>query len=189
MQQQYQILQVEDEIDAYCRVLHREGIKSYLEIGSKFGGSLWRAGQAIEPRSKIVSIDLPGGTKLWRESSKSLTACIAALNEQGHDAQVIWGDSTDQKVIDQVRELGPFDAIFLDGNHTLPYVTKDWFTYGPMARIVGFHDIAWKRAQEWVGTRIDVPQFWNSIKTKFRHEEFKFCPTGKNNGIGVLWRY
>jgi hypothetical protein len=57
-----------------------------------------------------------------------------------------------------------------------------------MCRLVAFHDIAWRRAPEWVGVRIDVPEFWDSIKGDYRHEEFKFCPTGKNNGIGVLWR-
>jgi hypothetical protein len=28
-------------------------------------------------------------------------------------------------VIEQVRALGPFDAIFIDANHTLPFVEKD----------------------------------------------------------------
>jgi hypothetical protein len=91
-------------------------------------------------------------------------------------------------VIEKVRALGPFDAVMLDADHRLPGVTADWINYGPMGRMVAFHDIAWRRAPEWVGTRIDVPQFWDSIKGHYRHEEFRFCPTGKNNGIGVLWR-
>lgn len=58
-----------------------------------------------------------------------------------------------------------------------------------MGRIVAFHDLAWRRAPEWVGTRIDVPELWASIKGSFaRTEEIILCPTGKNNGIGVLWR-
>lgn len=180
--------QVATEFDAYCAILKREGIRSYLEIGSKFGGSLWRAAREFEPGARIVSVDLPNGTRLWKESSVSLKQCIAQLNAQGHAARVIWGNSTDPKVIEQVAALGPYDAIFIDADHRLPGVTADWKTYGPMGCIVAFHDIAWKRVPHWVGVRIDVPQLWDKIKGDYRHEEFKFCPSGKNMGIGVLWR-
>lgn len=33
---------------------------------------------------------------------------------------------------------------------------------------------------------IEVPQFWESIKGGYRHEECKL--DGPHNGIGVLWR-
>jgi hypothetical protein len=115
-------------------------------------------------------------------------ATVAALRRDGYAADLIWGNSADPKVIEQVRRLGPFDAIFIDADHRLPGVTADWESYGPMGRIVAFHDIAWRRTPEWQGVRIDVPQLWASIKTGFRHEEIVRCPTGKNNGIGVLWR-
>lgn len=177
------------EIAAFCALLAAEGVKSYLEIGSKFGGSLWRVGTAIGPGARVVAVDLPGGTKAWKESEASLKSCCAELQRQGNAAQVIWGDSGDPRVIDQVRKFGPYDAILIDADHRLPGVTRDWLNYGPMGRIVAFHDLAWRRAPEWVGTRIDVPQFWASIKDDFaRTQEIILCPTGKNNGIGVLWR-
>lgn len=182
------VAQVDSEIAALAEVMRRERVGRFLEIGSKFGGSLWRLSRALQPQSRIVSVDMPKGTKAWPESSASLKACIARLRDEGHDAHVIWGGSADEAVIAQVRALGPYDAVFIDGNHTLPFVTRDWVTYGAMARIVAFHDIAWRRAPEWVGIRIDVPEFWQSLKADYRHEEFKFCPTAKNNGIGVLWR-
>lgn len=181
-------LQDDAEFDAYVEILKREKVKSYLEIGSKFGGSLWRAAKGLQPGSTIVCVDMPEGTKAWKESSVSLQKCVDDLSGLGHSTRLIWGDSTNLTVIEQVRQLGPYDAILIDANHTLPFVTKDFANYGPMGRLVAFHDIAWRRAPEWVGVRIDVPQFWNSIKEQYRHEEFKFCHTGKNNGIGVLWR-
>jgi predicted O-methyltransferase YrrM len=180
--------QVEAEIDGLADILRAEGVRSYLEIGSKFGGSLARIAERLPTGSRIVSVDMPLGTRAWPQSSAELKAVIARLRLAGHDANVIWGDSTAERVIEQVRTLGPFDACFIDANHTLPFVEKDWANYGPMARIVAFHDIAWHRAPEWVGTRIDVPQFWDRIKGDYRHQELKFCPTAKNNGIGVLWR-
>lgn len=187
-QSKYQIAQDAEEIAALVDVFEREEVRSFLEVGSKFGGTLWTLGSALPVGSRILSVDMPGGTRLWKESHASLSKCIEDLNASGYLAHVIWGDSTDPKVIAEVEKYAPFDAVLIDANHTRPYVEKDWANYGPMGRIVAFHDIAWHRAPEWVGVRIDVPQFWDEVKAAHRHEEFKFCPTGKNNGIGVLWR-
>lgn len=184
------INQDETEIAAFVDLLVGEGVMSYLEIGSKFGGSLWRVANALPAGSRIVAVDLPDSAGGHSASRASLTACIEALRTKGYDAQLIWGDSTDPTLVEQVRALGPFDAMLIDANHTLPYVTQDFANYGPMGRMVAFHDIAWKRKGDWTeGKRIDVPQFWASVKTAAaRWQEFRFCPTGKNNGIGVLWR-
>lgn len=182
------MLQVEAEIDGLADIVRREGCRSLLEIGSKFGGSLDRVARGMPKGSRIVSVDLPKGTRLWHQSEPALKAEVAGLVRDGYDARIIWGDSTDKAVVEKVRALGPFDAVFIDADHRLPGVTSDWTNYGQMGRIVAFHDINWHRAPEWVGTRIDVPEFWEGIKGDYRHEEFRLCPTGKNNGIGVLWR-
>lgn len=182
------MLQVEAEIDGLADIFRKEGVRSFLEIGSKFGGSLERLASAMPVGSRVVSVDMPRGTKAWRESEPALKGVIDGLNAKGYDAHLIWGDSTSRSLVETVRGLGPFDAIFIDANHTTPYLWKDWENYGPMGRIVAFHDIGWRRAPEWEGVRIDVPEFWNETKEGYRHEELKFCPTGKNNGIGVLWR-
>lgn len=182
------MLQDEAEITAFVDLLKAEGVRSYLEVGAKFGGALARVGAALPDLQRAVAVDLPGGTRVWRESKPALEKVVADLKRRGCDARVIWGDSTAADVIAQVKALGPFDAILIDANHTLPYVQKDWQNYGPLGRLVAFHDIAWRRAPEWVGVRIDVPQFWDGVKQHHRHAEFRHCPTGKNNGIGVLWR-
>lgn len=184
----YDAMQEEAEIAAFCDLVSREGVASYLEVGAKFGGSLWRVAQAMPAGARIVSIDLPGGTRAWKDSEPSLKACHAALAAQGYETHAIWGNSTASAVIAEAKALGPFDLILLDGDHRLPGVTADWETYGPLARMVAFHDIAWHRAADWPGVRIDVPQLWNNLRRRFRHQEFCFDPTAKNNGIGVLWR-
>lgn len=184
----HMMMQVEAEIDGFAEILAQENIQSYLEIGSKFGGSLMRVAGSLVPGARVVSVDLPRGTKMWPQSEAELKASIDRLRLNGFDAHLIWGDSTAPEVVERVRALGPFDAIFIDANHTTPFLVKDWANYGPMGRIIAFHDINWHRAPEWVGTRIDVPEFWDEIKADYRHQEFRLCPTGKNNGIGVLWR-
>jgi predicted O-methyltransferase YrrM len=182
------IAQVPAEIERLAEIAKETGARSLLEVGSKFGGSLWQIATAMPAGSRIVSVDLPNGTTMWRQSSSSLSACILALQARGYDAHLIWGDSTDGSIIEKVHVLGPFDLTFIDANHTRPYAEKDWAAYGPLSRVVAFHDIAWRRAPEWVGVRIDVPEFWAEIKDEYRHEEIRLCPSGKNNGIGVLWR-
>ena len=114
---------------------------------------------------------------------------INELKVDGYDAHLILGVSQDENTIEKVRRLGPFDCVFIDAGHRIDGVTADWENYGPMARMVAFHDIAWKRPDDWTGTyRIDVPEFWNSIKGDYLHREMIYDPTGEDNGIGVLWR-
>lgn len=182
------MLQDEAEISRFVDILKGEGIRSYLEIGSKFGGSLGRVASVLPIPSRVVSVDLPQGTKAWKESQQALMMTIGGLRAMGHDASIIWGDSTAPEVIAKVRALGPYDAILIDANHTMPFLEKDWANYGHLGRVVAFHDIAWRRAPTWEGVRIDVPEFWERVKAGYRHEEIRLCPTGKNNGIGILWR-
>lgn len=182
-------LQDTKEIQAFVDIIKEIGAKSYLEIGSKFGGSIERVGKAMPKGSTIVAVDMPKGTKAWPQSRISLERVMDDLKRDGHKTRIVWGDSQTQETVDIVRMLGPFDAIFIDADHRLPGVMGDWNNYGPMANmVVAFHDIGWRRANDWVGTRIDVPEFWNSIKSGYTYKEFKFCSTGKNNGIGVIFK-
>jgi predicted O-methyltransferase YrrM len=184
------ILQDETELRMFVDLVREHDVRSYLEIGAKFGGTLRRVASAMPHGSRVVAIDLPDGdgARDWRGSQVALGAAIYNLKKLGYDASVIWGDSTDPAVVKRVSKFAPFDLILIDANHTLPYVTKDWYNYGPMGQMIAFHDISWRRAPEWKGTRIDVPQFWDSIKVGYPHEEIRACPTRKNNGIGVIWR-
>lgn len=176
------LLQREEEFAWFVALLQREGVRSYLEIGSKFGASLDRIARSMPKGSRVVSVDLPGE---GHASRASLSDVIAALRKDGYDARIIWGDSTYHGVINRVKELAPFDAVFIDANHTAPYVEKDWANYGPLARIVAFHDIAGVKRKE-CKPPIEVKPIWDRIKVGYRHEEC--CLDGPHNGIGVLWR-
>jgi predicted O-methyltransferase YrrM len=181
-------LQHPDELSRFVKLLQKEGVRSYLEIGSKFGGSLRAVMLGLPRGSRAVSVDLPSGTKHWQASRIALAACVDDLKTVGYDAHLIWGDSTDPTVIRRVTALGPFDAVLIDGGHTLPYVQSDWKHYGPLGRLVAFHDIAWRRPADWTGYQIDVPAFWESIKAGYRHQEIKLDRTRQDNGLGILWR-
>lgn len=182
------MLQNRTEFNEFTRLLQKEGVKSYLEIGCKNGGTLWNVALKMPRGSTIVAVDLPQGDGSFKETQKNLEACVERLKREGYDAHLYLGDSTDQRIIDRVASHAIFDACFIDANHTLPYVKKDWQNYGQMCRIVAFHDIGWKpRPEPSKKMPIEVPIFWAEIKKQYRHVEFSYEP--KDNGIGVLWRF
>lgn len=172
-----------EELRQFCNLLAREEVRSYLEIGSKYGGSLWSVSQVLAPGAKIVAVDLPWGDK---STEAPLRMCVEEITKRHPDTHLILGDSTDQKIIDKVKSLGHFDAILIDANHTEPYVRKDWENYGPLGRIVAFHDISWQpRPNAGSKLPIDVPKVWLTLKNNHRHEEIKL--DARDNGFGILW--
>jgi predicted O-methyltransferase YrrM len=185
-------LQFPKEIEEFVQLMKDNNIKSYLEIGSMYGGSLWLVSRIMPKGSRIVSVDLPTPGK--PHAAQSLQECIQHLRRENFDAHLFVGDSTNADIVKKVNALGPFDAGLIDGNHTLPYVSKDWENYGPMCKIVAFHDINYRRPKEEITQQmrtqgfyaIEVPAFWDKLKTAYRHTEIKL--DRRDNGFGVLWR-
>jgi len=183
------VLQDLTELACFIDILQKEKVRSYLEIGSKNGGSVWRIANSLPVGSRIVSVDLPHGDTSFKETQPNLEECMQTLLKRGYDSHLFLGDSTDSRLVEDVRKLGPFDACLIDANHTEPYVRKDWANYGPMCRIVAFHDIGWLRGNRSSKKMdIDVPKVWAELKKEYRHQEFKLHHTRQDNGIGVLWR-
>jgi predicted O-methyltransferase YrrM len=184
-------LQEPREFDAFIKILKDEKVKSYLEIGSMYGASLWKVATQLPKGSLIVSID-PMTDR--HEARESLQGCISELIKKGYDAHWIFGDSMDWETVAIARKYSPFDALFIDGNHTPEYVMSDWIKYGPMARIVAFHDINWNST--WLSKKdgkpvpehlMGAPKIWEQIKNGHRFREFKLHPPQNYYGIGVLW--
>ena len=88
-----ELLQDRNEYDAYLDIIKKENVRSYLEIGSANGGSLWLAGNVLPKGSRIVSLSLIKPEV--GQTSEHIEACIAALIEKGYDAKWIYGDSRD----------------------------------------------------------------------------------------------
>lgn len=170
--------QNEDEFDWWMNILIRENVRSYLEIGSAEGGSLVAVARVLTPRSRIVAVDT------CTYNLDALRKAVTKARFAGQEVQLIDGDSTSNNVIHRVRKLGPFDACFVDANHTLDYVIKDYQNYLPHCRIMAFHDIGWKPKPG--GPLIQVPEFWEHIKGLHRHEQINL--NHRKNGIGVIWR-
>jgi len=154
------------------------GARSYLEIGSKFGGTLFRIGMAMPEGSRCISIDLPRAreTASWR----SMHGVQRWLEGQHRSCGFIWMDSTSHKAVQQAQQRAPFDLVFIDANHDYSFITRDFANYAPMAsKAVAIHDIKLITS--------GVPMFWDEIKHEHKHREIvNSQSTGEAMGIGII---
>jgi len=184
-----QLLQDRAEHDAFIDLLKAENVRSYLEVGLGWGGSLWRIGNSLPPGARIVGLDLAPDT----DTREDLRRMIDRFRASGQDAHLIVGDSTEAHTVAAAAAFAPFDCVFIDGDHRYAGAKADWENYGPMAGIVAFHDISWN--ETWrskvpgrVTYPMGVPVLWNELKSDFRHREIRLHHRLNYYGIGVLWR-
>lgn len=180
-----QASQVSFEIDSLIAAFKEADVKSYLEIGARHGDTFHQVMLSLPKGSFGLAVDLPGGAWGKESSRHALFKAVTDLRRRGYDARYHFGDSTNPAIIEAVQGLGPYDAALIDGDHRYRGVKADWLAYGPMARIVAFHDIAGE-GQAWRDLQVQVPKLWNEIKGDHRHAEY--IAEGSAMGIGVLWR-
>ena len=73
---------------------------------------------------------------------------------------LVCGNSSSERAISTARDRGPFDLIFIDGDHSFEGVTRDIKNYLPMLSekgVLTLHDIVTE------GT--GVPEAWHELKT------------------------
>ena len=177
-----------NELAEFVKFVREHKICSYLEVGAKYGGSLWHVVRAMPQGSRAVAIDLPHLSTFKRPVSQPyLETVVRDLNKEGYAVTLILGDSTDGGVVRSARKHAPYDLCLIDANHEEAYVRADWKNYGPLAKIVAFHDIAWDMAKNpSKNFKIDVPKVWKEISVGRRVREIKLCAT-RDNGFGILW--
>lgn len=176
-----------DEQQLLIQLALANGCRSFLEVGARHGYNFDIIVRALPAGSKAVAIDYPG--RRWGKlgSDEKLREIIYGLCEDGYDAHLIIGPSASHETVEQAVKLGPYDLVYIDADHTEKCVRKDFEIYGPMGRMVAFHDIA---AIPWDGVKdttekMGVPIVWNELKQGRVTAELVH---GKPMmGIGVLW--
>ena len=148
-----------------------KGAKSILEVGSCHGQSLKLMAAQAAPNAKIRSIDLgtlPG-------VKPCLSKVMEDLRAGGFDADVRFGNSQDVETVEWAKSSGPFDLVFIDGDHDYDGVKKDYENFGPLGKLVVFHDIAHPGH--------GVKKLWSEIKGNKQTTEKVFSEMG----IGVVF--
>ncbi len=166
-------LQDPRELAQFLSVVRSEGACRYLEIGARHGGCLWRVARTMPVGSTVVAVDYAHKT-----ARTLLPLCVQELRSIGYDAHLILGDSVEPETVAKVTELAPFDLCLIDATHSEEFVERDWLNYGPLARVVAFHDID--------NHNCDVPAFWDRLKSSYPRRETIDMKTG--NGLGLVWR-
>ena len=139
--------------------------------------------RAMPVKGRVYAVDMPG-VQPWGypDSEFPLRENIAALRSDGYTAEVIFGDSTHPVVVEQVRQWAPFDLVFIDGDHRYEGVKTDWLNYGPMGKVVVFHDIV--RHPEPAKNSPEVHRLWSEIEGNKR----EFVSEGSLMGLGIVTR-
>lgn len=179
-----QAVQEKEEFESFLGFVSEKNIKSYLEIGVARGDTFHEIVGEIPVGATAVAIDYPEKSWGLTQSQMMLKAAIKDLKKTGYDVRVIWGDSRYKGVIENASKDGPFDLIFIDGDHTYEGVKADFENYSPMGKLIAFHDIANDMKRNSKGELIEVPVFWNELKQEYKHWEF--IVKGSNMGIGII---
>jgi predicted O-methyltransferase YrrM len=173
------LLQQKEELRGAWEAVKAANCKSFLEIGTRNGGSLYVLAQALPPGSLIAALD-----RVERKSDEILTRqVLEALGTKGYNTGYIIADSTHAEAIDAADEYGPYDLVHIDGDHSWDGARNDWDHYGKKAKkICLFHDIIW------VGPGTPPPNvvdFWRRIAATDRPTE-EYRDEGSKMGIGLV---
>lgn len=106
--------QIPDELERVRKIYRQKKPKAVLEIGCWYGGTLCEWLTLGKPE-KVVAVDTahlnPNQYEEWRDPSTELA--------------VITGRSQDPYVRQEIAAHGPFDWIFIDGDHGPSAVAED----------------------------------------------------------------
>ena len=129
-----ELMQVRSEIDPVLDIYRDRKPERVLEIGSWDGGTIQLWLENAAPGAMVVAVDLHHRN--------------AAAYEQWQRADVefvtVTGDSHSEEIADAVRAHGPYDWVFVDGDHSDYGVRADVAVTMPLIRAGGvlvLHDI------------------------------------------------
>ena len=134
------------ELASLLVVVRRLRPHTVLELGTHRGGTLFCWAAVAAPDARLVSVDLPNEREGMGTRDED-RARFSRFLRPGQTLECLRADSQLPATRDRVlAALGgrPVDFLWIDADHRLPGVTRDWELYRPLVRpggIIAFHDI------------------------------------------------
>jgi hypothetical protein len=160
------IWQYPEQFGPYLQHVARLGVKSYLEIGIRHGGSFLAT---IEYLQRWSQLSLAVGVDLIRAPG------LAAYTEQNPHVKLWWLDSRSEEFKKELSEQGPFDLVFLDSHHEEGQCRAEVELLSRHAKMIALHDIT---NVGWPG----VAQVWREMVASPQWECVEF--TSQYEGLG-----
>jgi predicted O-methyltransferase YrrM len=122
---------IEHDMNEYSPLLREMAKGNILEIGVR---------GAVSTAAFLLGIQKNGG---WLCSVDVVKKCYETFS--GHkDWLFVHGDSHDGHIVDLIKLLGPYDIVFIDGDHSRDGVRADLHNFGPLVKKGGMllaHDV------------------------------------------------
>jgi len=182
-------LQVEEEFRRLADWAASQTPRIVIEIGTASGGTLLMWARIATER--VISIDLPGGIHGGGYPEQKARLFKAFVRGRPNvTINLIRANSHEQTTRDRVGGLlGPAraDILFIDGDHRLEGVTRDFELWRDLERPGGhivFHDVLYHPRTP----SAQVDQLWNDLKKRHhgRTQEIIESPDQGWAGIGIL---
>jgi len=189
----FRVNQKRIEILALLGLLQREPPRRVCEIGGDKGGTVALFAQAAAPDAQLLSLDI--------NYRPALMQALPRFARHGQKITCRAADSHDLETEAAARRwLGGerLDFLFIDGDHTLAGVARDFVMFAPLVRrggLIAFHDIVpdyrTRYGRETACDTGGVPVFWDNLKCEARYPTREFIADADQDGYGlglVVWR-
>lgn len=164
---------------------HKRELDWFLDmLDTMFGEHVHRYGMTF-PVHVLVIGSRNGGLECQLQHRGHTTVSIDIAPQPDNTVKnMIVGSSADPAVQRMAREAGPFDVVFIDGDHSYDGVKTDWmFAQTLQPRLIAFHDIAEAIKHRNEGCHVDT--LWSEIKASGMNTDEKIVGCGWG-GIGVV---
>jgi predicted O-methyltransferase YrrM len=185
-------LQIESEFRQLVDWAAAEEPGTVIEIGTANGATLLLWSRVA--RKRVISIDLPDVIRVGRyPDQKGKLFRQFAFDRPGIEIDLIRANSQDAATHERVQRIlgsDPVDLLFIDGDHRLDGVTRDFELWHGLVRSGGrilFHDILPHPLMP--SCQVDV--LWNQLKDRYPGQTMEIIESHDQGwaGIGILTVY